>query len=54
MTTFQMVLISPRIEKDGSSPFKGTLDITVPTDPNIKNFSIPLEPTLEILEKWQM
>jgi hypothetical protein len=54
MTTFQMVLISPRIEIDSSLPFKGTLNVTVHNDPNIQTFSIPLEPTQEVLEKWQM
>lgn len=49
-----MILISPQIEKDDSSPFKGTLRVTVPNDTSLQTFSIPLEPTQEILETWQM
>lgn len=50
----KMILISPQIEKDDSSPFKGTLRVTVPNDTSLQTFSIPLEPTQEILETWQI
>jgi hypothetical protein len=49
-----MVLISPRIEKDDSLPYKGLLTVSVPQESGIQTFSIPLQPTEEILADWEM
>ncbi|KAF6754343.1 hypothetical protein DFP72DRAFT_990538 [Ephemerocybe angulata] len=50
----KMVLISPLIEKDESLPYHGLLNVTFPEESGLQPFSIPLQPTKDILAKWQI
>ncbi|KAJ2934322.1 hypothetical protein H1R20_g2796, partial [Candolleomyces eurysporus] len=49
-----MVLISPQIEKDDSLPYGGLLTVSVPQESGTQTFSIPLQPTENILTHWEM
>jgi len=48
----KMILITPQIERDDSSPYGGVLTLTFPSDSGCEPFSIPLAPTDEMLGKW--
>lgn len=48
-----MVLITPRIEADPTSPYGGYLTVSFPEDSHCETFSIPLNPTPDILDNWQ-
>ncbi|KIP10154.1 hypothetical protein PHLGIDRAFT_66205 [Phlebiopsis gigantea 11061_1 CR5-6] len=48
----QLVMIHPRIQYDASSPTKGQLVISVPSEMGPVSFSVPLEPTSDILASW--
>lgn len=48
----KMVLIHPRINSDKSDIDGGRIDISFPENSNCKKFSIPLNPSEEILETW--
>lgn len=50
----KMVLISPLIEKDESFPYHGLLNVTFPEESGLQPFSVPLQPTEDILAKWQI
>ena len=50
----QLVMIHPKIHYDASSPTKGKLVISVPSDAGPISFSVPLEPTPDILASWPM
>lgn len=45
-----MVLITPRIETDDSSPHGGVLKISFPEDSGCESFAVPLYP---VEEKWE-
>lgn len=49
-----MILITPQIERDDASPYGGVLTLAFPSDSGYEPFSIPLEPTDEMLDKWTM
>ncbi|KAK2461527.1 hypothetical protein APHAL10511_005990 [Amanita phalloides] len=48
----KMVLITPLIERDESSPYGGVLTISFPSDSSCEPFSVPLNPTTDILSHW--
>ncbi|KAI9067205.1 hypothetical protein FKP32DRAFT_1588842 [Trametes sanguinea] len=48
----KMVLISPRIEVDPSSPYGGRLVVSFPEDSGCETFAVPLSPTQEMLADW--
>lgn len=49
-----MVLITPHIEFDAAAPHKGLIRVSFPEDSGCPSFSIPLQPTKEILRTWTM
>ena len=53
MTT-QMVLISPRIERDETSPHGGKLVVSFPLESGCDTFEVPLNPTPELVSKWEL
>ncbi len=54
LNQYQMVLITPRIEPDSASPHGGRLVISFPEDSGCEAFSVPLNPTPDILANWPM
>ncbi|KAI0370101.1 hypothetical protein BV20DRAFT_944722 [Pilatotrama ljubarskyi] len=50
----KMVLITPRVELDATSPFGGRLVISFPADSGCETFAIPLNPTRDVLADWPM
>ncbi|OSD01165.1 hypothetical protein PYCCODRAFT_1413093 [Trametes coccinea BRFM310] len=48
----KMVLITPRIEVDATSPYGGRLVVSFPDDSDCETFAIPLWPTQEMLADW--
>lgn len=50
----KMVLITPRIQADPSSPHGGTLHISFPEGSECEEFSVPLCPNEDLLESWQI
>ena len=51
----QLVLVTPRFEYDPTSPHKGYMVVTVPKeDDDPVEFSVPIEPTSDILAEWPM
>ncbi|KAI0652725.1 MOSC N-terminal beta barrel domain-containing protein [Trametes meyenii] len=48
----KMVLITPRVEADATSPHGGKLVISFPEDSDCETFSVPLYPTEELLADW--
>ncbi|KZT22674.1 hypothetical protein NEOLEDRAFT_1071092 [Neolentinus lepideus HHB14362 ss-1] len=50
----KMVLITPTIETDPSSPDGGTLTVSFPLDSAIPSFEIPLRPSEATLSKWDV
>ncbi|PIL31071.1 hypothetical protein GSI_05767 [Ganoderma sinense ZZ0214-1] len=48
----KMVLITPRIEPDSASPYGGRLVVSFPEDSGCETFSVPLNPTPDILATW--
>ncbi|TCD62695.1 hypothetical protein EIP91_006555 [Steccherinum ochraceum] len=49
----EMVHIHPRILPDPTSPYGGVLTVEVPLSTGTKTFSLPLNPTPEMLETWR-
>ncbi|KAL0579242.1 hypothetical protein V5O48_002746 [Marasmius crinis-equi] len=49
----KMVLITPEIVHDATSPYGGILEVTFPADSDCASFSVPLEPTEDVLKGWQ-
>ncbi|KAF8641062.1 hypothetical protein AX17_000706 [Amanita inopinata Kibby_2008] len=49
-----MVLITPRIDRDDSSPYGGLLNVSFPADSGCESFSVPLRPTEDVLHRWTM
>jgi len=49
-----MLLIVPRVEIDDSSPHGGRLEVSFPEDSGCETFSVPLQPSQEILVTWKM
>ena len=52
--TKQMVLISPRIERDEKSPHGGKLVVSFPLESGCDTFEVPLNPTPELVSKWEL
>ncbi|EAU92323.1 hypothetical protein CC1G_00542 [Coprinopsis cinerea okayama7 len=50
----KMVLITPQIERDDSSPHLGRLVVSVPLASGTETFSIPLRPSEDILRGWEV
>ncbi|KAF5356153.1 hypothetical protein D9756_003693 [Leucocoprinus leucothites] len=50
----KMVLISPRIQADESSPDGGLLAVELPEDSGCESFSVPLRPSEETLSTWTL
>lgn len=50
----KMVLITPQIEVDTSSPHSGLLKVSFPKGSGCESFSIPLQPTDSILQSWKI
>ncbi|KAH8831667.1 MOSC N-terminal beta barrel domain-containing protein [Flagelloscypha sp. PMI_526] len=50
----QMVLISPKIVMDDRLPHKGYLEISFPKASGCETFTIPLEPSAEVLRNWEI
>lgn len=50
----QLVLISPRVEADETSPEGGSLVVTFPEDSGCESFTIPLRPSEKTLSTWSM
>ncbi|TFK41978.1 MOSC N-terminal beta barrel domain-containing protein [Crucibulum laeve] len=50
----KMVLITPRIEVDASSPYGGVLSISFPEGSDCESFSIPLNPDEATLKSWSI
>ncbi|KAI0673983.1 MOSC N-terminal beta barrel domain-containing protein [Trametes maxima] len=48
----KMVLITPRVEADATSPHGGKLVISFPEDSDCETFSVPLYPTEGLLADW--
>ncbi|KAI0352239.1 hypothetical protein OH77DRAFT_1486006 [Trametes cingulata] len=48
----KMVLITPRVEIDTTSPYGGRLVISFPEDSGCETFAIPLNPTADMLADW--
>ncbi|KAF8868096.1 MOSC domain-containing protein [Infundibulicybe gibba] len=49
-----MVLVSPVISPDPTSPHKGSLIVNFPPESGCESFSVPLQPTEEYLKNWQI
>jgi len=49
-----LVLITPRIEFDETSPEPGQLLVTFPPDSGCETFSVPLQPAEETLKSWEL
>ncbi|KAF9469582.1 MOSC N-terminal beta barrel domain-containing protein [Collybia nuda] len=50
----RLVLIVPTIEFDETAPHKGLIHVNFPEDSDTPSFSIPLEPTEEMLSTWEI
>ncbi|OCH90529.1 hypothetical protein OBBRIDRAFT_592682 [Obba rivulosa] len=50
----KMVLVTPRIELDPSSPYSGELVVTFPEDSGCEAFAVPLNPTSDVLSTWDI
>ncbi|KAF9469583.1 MOSC N-terminal beta barrel domain-containing protein [Collybia nuda] len=50
----KMVLIVPRIEFDTTAPHKGLIHVTFPENSDCTPFTIPLQPTKDILSNWEI
>ncbi|RDB19507.1 Mitochondrial amidoxime-reducing component 1 [Hypsizygus marmoreus] len=50
----KMVLIVPQIDVDAASRHGGTLTVTFPEDSGCKPFSLPLQPSQEVLDTWEI
>jgi len=50
----RMVLIEPKLHYDPSSPYNGKLIVSVPDGEKSRSFSVPIEPTPDVLTSWQM
>lgn len=50
----QLVLITPRIQVDESSPEGGSLIVAFPGDSECESFTIPLRPTEKTLSTWTL
>ncbi|KAK7040164.1 hypothetical protein VNI00_009970 [Paramarasmius palmivorus] len=48
-----MVLITPTIQQDETSPHGGLLHVSFPEDTDCRPFSIPLRPDEAVLKKWK-
>lgn len=51
--SFQLVLVETQLKYDRSLPYKGELVITVPFEPGRITFSIPIDPTPDVLQSWE-
>jgi len=49
-----MVLVTPKVEVDESSPYGGFLRISFPKDSGSEEFVVPLKPSGEILSTWKL
>ena len=50
----QLVLIEPRLAYDPFSEHGGLLIVTVPKGNDFATFSLPIEPTPDILDQWTL
>ena len=50
----QMVLIEPHLEYDPSSPTNGQMVVSVPRGDGFVQFSLPIEPTKDVLARWRV
>ncbi|KAI0325427.1 hypothetical protein GY45DRAFT_1330328 [Cubamyces sp. BRFM 1775] len=48
----KMVLITPKVEVDAASPYGGRLTVSFPADSDCETFSVPLNPTDDLLADW--
>lgn len=48
-----MVLITPRIVPDPSSPHGGALEVSFPEESGCETFVVPLNPTPDIFSTWE-
>ncbi|KAI0658302.1 MOSC N-terminal beta barrel domain-containing protein [Cubamyces menziesii] len=48
----KMVLITPKVEVDAASPYGGRLTVSFPADSDCETFSVPLNPTDDLLASW--
>jgi len=49
-----MVLITPRIRVDSSSPHGGRLEVSFPEESGCETFCVPLHPNRELLQTWEL
>lgn len=49
-----MVLISPRIEHDETSPYDGKLVVSFPPEFECPVFEVPLNPTPDVVSQWEL
>lgn len=47
-----MVLITPHIEPDADAPHGGRLIVSFPQDSKCETFSVPLDPSPEVIATW--
>ncbi|KAJ8455924.1 hypothetical protein ONZ51_g12296 [Trametes cubensis] len=52
MHPIKMVLITPKVEVDVASPYGGRLTVSFPADSDCETFSVPLNPTDDLLASW--
>ncbi|KAI0686817.1 MOSC N-terminal beta barrel domain-containing protein [Cytidiella melzeri] len=50
----KMVLIEPRLQYDITSPFNGQLVVAVPNGDRPESFSVPIQPTPDLLLSWSI
>ncbi|KAI0714592.1 MOSC N-terminal beta barrel domain-containing protein [Earliella scabrosa] len=48
----KMVLITPRVERDSTSPHGGRLVVAPPEDSGCETFSVPLSPAPDVVATW--
>jgi hypothetical protein len=49
-----MVLISPWIKHDETSPHGGKLVVSFPPESGCETFEVPLNPTPDIVSQWEL
>lgn len=49
-----MVLISPQIEYDETSPYGGKLVVSFPPESECPVFEVPLNPTPDVVSQWEL
>ncbi|KAH9949331.1 MOSC N-terminal beta barrel domain-containing protein [Amylocystis lapponica] len=49
-----MVLVTPHIKSDPSSPYGGQLVVTFPEESGCETFTVPLNPTADVRRKWKV